>query len=55
MSFKEYDTQDETIYQLMKEAFSYLGLDKSVDDKTFKAICAKYKGYFITEAEAWKK
>lgn len=50
-----YDDVNETVYKAMKKLFAHLGLDKNVDDKTFKAICAKYKGYIIGEADAWNE
>lgn len=49
-----FDTEDKTVYEAMKSIFSFLGLDKELDEATFKRLSGKYKDYIIQEARAWK-
>lgn len=51
---KEFDTQDKTIYEAIKEMFAYLGLDKKMDEATFKKLSGKYKEYIMEESKSWQ-
>lgn len=53
MNYTE-ETEKE-IYELVKKAFSILGVDKQMDEATFKKLSGKYKSYLIEEAKSWIK
>lgn len=46
---------EKEVYELVKKAFSILGVDKHTDEATFKKLSGKYKSYLIEEAKSWTK
>ena len=50
---KQFDTTEKTVYEAIKEVFTYLGVDKALDETTFKRLAGRYKDYIIDEASAW--
>ena len=52
----KYNEQTEReIYELVKKAFSILGVDKHTDEVTFKRLSGRYKQYLLDEAKSWEE